>query len=130
MASLLRRAISVPLLLLAPSLAAQVLVGRVLDDKGRPIPGMRIQASSPAGVSPRTAETNAQGEYRFGDLPPGSYRLELRRAGWLWVQVRVALRPSPGYTFTPRGPEEDALLLQVPATLARPDGQPQVGRNP
>src|SRR5712691_12869517 len=61
----------------APGLAtAQSLAGTVRDTSGAVLPGVTIEASSPALITKvRTGVTDEAGQYRIPDLPPGTYKI-------------------------------------------------------
>ena len=65
-----------------PSLAsAQSLAGAVRDTSGAVLPGVTIEASSPALITKvRTGVTDDTGQYRIPDLPPGTYKGHLHAA--------------------------------------------------
>ena len=86
-----------PVLLLALGLvslpcasAAQVLgtvAGTVSDPSGAVLPGVTVEASSPALIEKiRTAVTDGSGQYRIVNLPPGTYVLTFTLAGFSTVR--------------------------------------------
>src|SRR6476619_8476916 len=85
----MRRA-SIPVLILVavtlfPSLAfAQgTLTGAVKDQSGGVLPGVTVEASSPALIEKvRTAITDGTGQYRITGLNPGTYSLTFRLSGF------------------------------------------------
>src|SRR5215218_10778850 len=80
------------LLLLAPALAfAQAggasLAGTVKDASGAVLPGVTVEASSPALTEKtRAAVTDGSGQYRIIDLPPGTYTLTATLPGFTTKQ--------------------------------------------
>jgi hypothetical protein len=71
--------------LLLPSLAfAQgTLTGSVRDELGGVLPGVTVEASSPALIEKvRTAVTDGAGQYRITGLNPGTYSLTFRLTGF------------------------------------------------
>ena len=62
---------------LAPALAsAQSLAGAVRDSSGGVLPGVTVEASSPALITKvRASVTDDSGQYRIPDLPPGTYKI-------------------------------------------------------
>jgi hypothetical protein len=70
---------------LLPSLAlAQgTLTGTVRDESGGVLPGVTVEASSPALIEKmRTALTDGAGQYRITGLNPGTYSLTFRLSGF------------------------------------------------
>ena len=55
------------------------ITGRALDSSGALLPGVEVTISSPAMIGgARTAFTDAQGVYRFTQLPAGEYRVTFK----------------------------------------------------
>src|SRR5215471_2842372 len=79
---------------------AQSLAGTVRDTSGAVLPGVSIEASSPALITKvRTGVSDELGQYRIPDLPPGTYRITFTLAGFATV-VREALELSGGGVMT------------------------------
>jgi RNA polymerase sigma factor (sigma-70 family) len=55
------------------------LRGRTVDAEGSPLPGVRVTASGPRGLS---STSDGEGTFRLAGLPPGDVRLRARKAGW------------------------------------------------
>src|SRR6186713_3226258 len=75
----------ITLLCLTPVSAwAQVaLAGVVTDDTGGVIPGVTVEASSPALIEKvRTAVTDSSGRYRIEGLQPGQYSIRFSLQGF------------------------------------------------
>jgi hypothetical protein len=71
--------------LLLPSLASAqgTLTGTVRDTSGGVLPGVTVEASSPALIEKvRTAVTDSSGQYRITSLNPGTYTLTFRLTGF------------------------------------------------
>src|SRR5688572_4321295 len=71
--------------ILLPSLASAqgTLTGTVRDQSGGVLPGVTVEASSPALIEKvRTAVTDDAGQYRIPGLNPGTYTLTFRLAGF------------------------------------------------
>jgi hypothetical protein len=85
----------------APGLAtAQSLAGTVRDTSGAVLPGVTIEASSPALITKiRTGVTDETGQYRIPDLPPGTYKVSFTLPGFTTV-VREGLELSGGGVMT------------------------------
>ncbi|HEV3200147.1 MAG TPA: carboxypeptidase regulatory-like domain-containing protein [Bryobacteraceae bacterium] len=82
-------------LVTAPFLAAQTtttLYGTVTDRSGAVVPGAQVTARNVATNLMRSAETNAEGQYRMEFLPIGSYSLEITATGFKkFVQKGITL---------------------------------------
>ncbi len=78
--------------------------GRVLDAFGAPV---RAAVVAIAGQVPRSATSDAEGQFVEQDLPPGEYRARIDQAGYLFASV----------PFQVEARRENALELRL---LARP----------
>ena len=81
-------------LLTAPFLSAQTtttLYGTVTDRSGAVVPNAQVTAQNLGTNLTRTAQTNAEGQYRMEFLPIGNYSVEVTGAG-LRSLSRRALR--------------------------------------
>jgi hypothetical protein len=98
---LIRLLVAVALLGAGPSLAtAQSLAGTVRDTSGAVMPGVTIEASSPALITRvRTGVTDETGQYRIPELPPGTYRVSFTLPGFATV-VREGVELSGGGVMT------------------------------
>ena len=102
MNALLSRLLVVMVILGAlPSLAAaQSLAGTVRDTSGAVLPGVTVEASSPALIKKvRTGVTDATGQYQIPDLPPGTYKVTFTLPGFATV-VREGLELTGGGVMT------------------------------
>ncbi len=54
----------------------------------------RATVSVIGSTGTRTADTNASGEFSFGDLAPGTYRIEFKKARVSWSVDRVVVCPE------------------------------------
>src|SRR5918999_3838488 len=62
------------------------LAGTVTDSSGAVLPGVTVEASSPALIEKvRSATTDSNGQYRIIDLSPGLYRLTFTLPGFTTV---------------------------------------------
>ena len=66
------------LLIFAASFSfGQIITGKlggvVTDDEGGPLPGVTVEAISPAAMGKQSAITSDKGSYRFNNLSPGIY---------------------------------------------------------
>jgi hypothetical protein len=79
---------------------AQSLAGTVRDTSGAVLPGVTIEASSPALITKvRTGVTDETGQYRIPDLPPGTYKVSFTLSGFATV-VREGVELSGGGVMT------------------------------
>jgi hypothetical protein len=78
----------VPVLLLPSFAHAQAtLSGTIRDSSGAVLPGVTVEASSPALIEKvRTAISDSSGQYRITELPPGSYALTFTLTGFATVR--------------------------------------------
>src|SRR5262245_37323557 len=81
-------ALLIVLLLIPSSVFAQAsLTGVVRDSSGGVIPGVTVEAASPALIEKvRSAVTDAAGLYRIVDLRPGTYSLTFSLPGFTTVR--------------------------------------------
>ena len=77
-------AVGIFLALLPTTAAAQaVIAGTVRDTSGAILPGVTVEASSPALIEKvRTAVSDGTGQYRIEDLRPGTYTVNVHTAGF------------------------------------------------
>ena len=97
-----RAFLAVILLVLAPAVAfAQAsITGVVRDGSGAVLPGVSVEAASPALIEKiRTVVTGLDGQYRIVDLRPGVYTVTFTLAGFSTVK-REALELSGSLTAT------------------------------
>jgi hypothetical protein len=90
----------VVLLLLSPAvaLAQASIAGSVRDSSGAALPGVTVDASSPALIEKvRVATTDGSGVYRIVNLPPGTYAVSFTLAGFN-VFRREGIELSGGFT--------------------------------
>src|SRR5262245_46997447 len=76
--------------------AQAAIGGAVTDPSDAPIPGVLVEASSPALIEKvRIAGTDGSGRYRIEDLRPGIYRVSFTLMGWRpYQQSEVELTGS------------------------------------
>jgi hypothetical protein len=77
--------------------AGSTIHGTVSDESGGAIPGVTVTLRSPALQVPQlVAVTESDGNYRFGDLPAGTYRISFELAGFKTVVI-ADLRLAIGF---------------------------------
>ena len=90
MRKILVMALSVVASLLVFPIAAHAqgsIAGAVKDPSGAVIPGVTVEAASPALIEQsRTAVTDSNGNYRITDLPPGTYSVTFTLSGFKTVR--------------------------------------------
>jgi iron complex outermembrane receptor protein len=111
--------------------AQATLAGEVTDTTGAVLPGVTVEAASPALTEKvRTAVTDGGGRYRIESLPPGSYTVTFSLPGFarltredisvsgtgvITVDVELALGLAQTVTVTAR--RRDELSLDVPVAV-------------
>ena len=95
-------ALLMALLILVPLSAsaqqASGIAGEVTDDTGGVLPGVTVEASSPALIEQvRTAVTDGQGRYNIVDLRPGTYTVTFTLPGFATI-VREGVELTAGFT--------------------------------
>src|SRR5438128_7278070 len=76
------------------------IVGIVRDTSGAVIPGVSVEAASPALIEKaRTAVSDEQGRYRIGDLRPGLYTVTFALPGFSALR-REGIELTTGFTAT------------------------------
>ncbi|PYR43372.1 MAG: hypothetical protein DMF93_03345 [Acidobacteria bacterium] len=92
--------VTVLLLLPRPLLAQAILTGTVHDPSGAVLPGVTVEAASPALIEKsRSATTDGSGQYRIIDLQPGAYTLTFTLSGFTTVR-RANIELSGRQTVT------------------------------
>jgi hypothetical protein len=90
----------------APAVFAQQtssIAGVVKDSSGGVLPGVTVEASSPALIEKvRTATTDGEGRYNIVDIPPGTYTVTFTLGGF-GVFKREGLQIPSGFTATVDG---------------------------
>ena len=80
--------------------SAQTLAGTVRDASGAVLPGVTVEASSPALIEKvRTAIADGGGQYQITSLPPGTYTVTFSVQGFTTV-VREGVELSGGGVTT------------------------------
>src|SRR3989442_13493651 len=89
------------LTIMVPSLAAaQSIAGVIRDTSGAVLPGVTIEAASPALIEKvRTAVSDSTGQYRIENLTPGTYKITYSLTGFTKVE-REGVQVTTGVTLT------------------------------
>ena len=93
--------LTVALAVMVPSLAAaQSIAGVVRDASGAVLPGVTVEAASPALIEKvRTAVSDGTGQYRIENLTPGTYKITYSLPGFTTVE-RDGVQVTTGVTLT------------------------------
>jgi hypothetical protein len=73
--------------------------GNVTDNTGAALPGVTVTATSPSQMGVQATVSNAQGDYRFPALVPGTYSVAYELAGFSMVR-REGIVVNVGFTAT------------------------------
>ena len=90
------------LAVMVPSLAAaQSIAGVIRDTSGAALPGVTVEAASPALIEKvRTAVSDGTGQYRIENLTPGTYKITYALTGFSKVE-REGVEVTTGVTVLP-----------------------------
>src|SRR5438876_8800862 len=76
------------------------IIGTVRDTSGAVLPGVSVEAASPALIErTRTAVSDEGGRYRIGELRPGTYTITFALPGFRTLK-REAIELTTGFTAT------------------------------
>src|SRR5213083_293229 len=90
----------VPLSAAAQQAQASGIAGVVRDTSGAVLPGVTVEAASPALIEKvRTVVTDGEGRYNIVDLRPGTYGVTFTLAGFRAVK-REGIALTSGFTAT------------------------------
>src|SRR4029450_5987541 len=82
----------------AQSVTTSAIAGVVKDTTGSVLPGVTVEASSPALIEKaRTAVTDAEGNYKIVDLRAGTYAVTFSLTGFSGVK-REGIELTSGFT--------------------------------
>ena len=98
----LRILLGLALLFLVPAVssAQSAIVGLLTDDSGGVLPGVTVEATSPAMIEgARSVVTDNQGRFRFEAMRPGTYTLTFSLTGFGTV-VREGISLPSNFTAT------------------------------
>jgi len=83
----------------SPALAQTAVAGIVRDASGAILPGVNVEASSPALIEKaRSVVTDGTGQYRIVDLPPGTYTVTFTLSGFSTVKRESVELTGAGVT--------------------------------
>ena len=97
------------------------VVGAVLDSQGAAVVAAQVNAVNVATNVVATTKTNSAGEYRFDNLPVGTYKITARMTGFKTIteQVDVELNKTGtrNLTLTPGAASETIEVSGTPPTI-------------
>ncbi|MCI0417216.1 TonB-dependent receptor [bacterium] len=102
------------------------IFGKVVDDKGAPLPGVSITLES-SEIQPQVATSGPTGGFRFANLPPGTYAVTFTIEGFTEVRqedVRVSIAGSVNLEITlkPTLAEEFVVVADTPVVDTKKTG--------
>ncbi len=107
---------------LAQSVSSGTIQGTIKDEQGGVLPGVTATLSSPSlQVRELTQVTDSNGNYRFVDLPAGTYKLKLELSGFSAL-IREDLRLTVGFVAR----VDEALKVGVMSESVTVSGQSPV----
>ncbi len=118
------RRIALVLLLLASATPARAqlqtgnLYGTIVDEQGSPLPGATVTLSGPG--TPQVQVTNAQGQFRFLDVPPGSGQIKAELKGFTTVEypnLNIQVGRNTTIEVTLSSAVEDVITVTAEAPL-------------
>ena len=101
------------------------IYGRVQAKDGSLLPGVTVTLTGPA--APQTTVSDAQGNFRFINLDPGTYAMKAELAGYgavtrTGIQVRVAQNADVTMTLNPSVAESITVTAEAPLLDVRKAG--------
>ncbi len=95
--------------------------GVVKDDQGSPLPGVEVTVSSPSLMGTRSFVSLSDGSFRFPAVPPGTYRIVAKLAGFQTterpdIMVNVGTNVTVNFELTPAAQEVE-LVVTAPTPV-------------
>lgn len=85
-----------------PTFALSVISGTVTDESGATVPAATVQLRQLATNKTNTTQTDQSGEFKFADLAPGRYELQIDMRGFRRIVQQVELQPQEVAALKPR----------------------------
>src|SRR5258708_5455759 len=87
--------------------------GRVTGENGDALPGVTLEATSPALQGTQTAVTDSRGAYRLPVLPPGRYQISAGLSGFATEKksVIVSLSENAETNFQMRPSAKETVIV-------------------
>src|ERR1700704_2323978 len=109
------------LLFATPSFAQPAVAGTVRDASGAILPGVNVEAASPALIEKsRTVVTDGSGQYRIVDLDPGTYSVTFTVPGFTAIKREGIELTGAGVTTINAELRVGAVAETVTVTGATP----------
>ena len=107
------------------------VTGHVIEGTSQaPVPGAGVLVSGGAGVK-KTVQTDENGNFEIGDVPPGTYDLVLTYEGLKPFKRRVVVNPDAAtpvnVVWTAEAAQEEQTVVEEERHLTNPDS-PQTGQ--
>jgi carboxypeptidase family protein len=113
-----------------PQTPGIALAGVVQDSTGAVLPGAAVELIGAPGAQPQTTTTDRVGEFRFEQVPPGTYEVRARSEGFkpAGVRVRVSARPPwPLKLVLPLAAFSQEVTVGQESGLVKPDTASNAG---
>jgi outer membrane receptor protein involved in Fe transport len=94
--------------------------GTVVDDGGRPVPGIGVALVDPLGATLRTATTDASGRFLLPDVPPGRFAVRADPIGGAPVHVPLTIEAALPVDVTVRLPPTLTESIRVDSEKVTP----------
>lgn len=110
-------------------IATGSIYGKIVDDKGAPLPGVSITLKSNV-MPPETAMSGPPGGFRFANLPPSTYSMNFVLDGYMElrqenVQVSTGQQVQLEITMNPSVSEKLTVVGETPVVDTRQTGAQQ-----
>lgn len=108
-ASVVAQGVDVPLRVAVSAIDSQGIRGQLSDDRNVLLQGAQVRIVG----SNRETSTDRQGRFRFDNLAPGSYQLEIRYLGYAAKNVDVAVSAEQGAELTLRFASSEVEVMHI-----------------
>ena len=97
-----------------------ILEGKISEEDGVPLPGVAVSISGPAMLGTQSFVCTGTGSYRFPSVPPGTYAITCRLAGFKKLTLEGIVISVGKTTTIPITLEPSAIEEEVTVTAAAP----------
>ena len=98
----------------APSQEGAQVSGRVVDDRGVPVPGASVYLIGGPLPGARPAITTEDGRFAWRDISPATYAISIAKAGYPAVEYGQSRPDGPGTPITIQPGQSMALEIRLP----------------